>query len=86
MMYLGAAQHTNNTAELSALGDAFHWLIHEADDEPVHSNEVKPKTITRYDSEYAAKMATGEWEPQGENKDQIQEVAKVMTQAKRKGQ
>ena len=55
--WLGARVRTNNTAELSAIGEVCHWLLEEAPDNgtvPVH---------LRFDSFYAANMARGIWEP-----------------------
>eukprot|EP00959_Pyramimonas_sp_CCMP1952_P296678 6206599-Pyramimonas_sp.AAC.1 len=54
--WIGARSQTNNTAELSAIGEVMHWLLNEAPDGgavPVH---------IRYDSEYAANTARGLWE------------------------
>jgi ribonuclease HI len=53
--WIGAREATNNTAELSAIGEAMLWLRDEAPDEgwaPLH---------IRYDSEYAANIARGTW-------------------------
>jgi ribonuclease HI len=53
--WMGARELTNNTGELSAIGEAMLWLLEEAPDDhnvPVH---------IRYDSEYAANMARGRW-------------------------
>ena len=56
-LWLGAGDATNNTGELSAIGELMLWLLHEAPDRgdvPVH---------IRFDSKYAANMAQGVWEP-----------------------
>ena len=55
--WLGARELTNNTAELSAIGETMVWLLEEADD----GGEV-PVEI-RFDSMYAANVAQGRWTP-----------------------
>jgi len=55
--WIGAREATNNTGELSAIGEAMLWLTHEAPDDG-----SIPVTI-RFDSYYAANMARGIWVP-----------------------
>jgi len=65
--WLGAREKTNNVAELSAIGEGMLWLLQEAPDgghEPV---------MLRYDSEYAANIAMGRYEPEAN-----QELAEVV--------
>lgn len=52
--YLGAEVTSNNSAELSAIGEALKWL------RDVDKTKAYP-IIFRYDSEYAAKSITGEF-------------------------
>ncbi len=54
--WIGAREATNNTAELSAIGEAMLWLLEEVPDDGTLSVKL------RYDSEYAAKIAHGIWE------------------------
>ena len=49
--YLGSEVTSNNTAELTAIGEALLWL---SDFAPVRST-----ALIRYDSEYAAKSVQG---------------------------
>ena len=56
-LWMGARVRTNNTGELSAIGEAMMWLLHECPDDG-----TRPVLI-RYDSEYAASMARGAWTP-----------------------
>ena len=56
--WIGARDHTNNTGELSAIIEAMLWLLQEAPD-----NGSEP-VMLRYDSQYAANLATGRWSPQ----------------------
>ena len=56
-MWMGAREQTNNTGELSAIGESMMWLLSSAPD-----NGTLPVTI-RYDSEYAANVAQGRWKP-----------------------
>ena len=51
-VYIGATEHTNNTAELTALAEAMCWLL----DEDAAPNK---RVLLRPDSEYAAAVATG---------------------------
>ena len=54
-LYLGATCHTNNTAELTAIGEACRWLL----DFLRGPTPNKPqKAIILYDSEYAYGLAT----------------------------
>eukprot|EP00959_Pyramimonas_sp_CCMP1952_P450442 9431584-Pyramimonas_sp.AAC.1 len=55
--WLGAREPTNNTGELSALGELMHWLLEEAPDSGREPIEVF------YDSQYAANIAQGRWDP-----------------------
>ena len=54
--YLGADEHTNNTAELTALAEALRWLIDE-------DRQQTRRILIRPDSEYVAKIATGKISP-----------------------
>ena len=56
--YLGSDVATNNTGELSAIGEFLLYLRDEADDATLSKN-----IIIRYDSEYAAKTILGMWKP-----------------------
>jgi ribonuclease HI len=55
--WLGARERTNNTAELSAIGELMLWLLQEAPDLGDTAVHV------RFDSTYAANVAQGLWEP-----------------------
>ncbi len=55
-VYLGATVHTNNTAELTAIGEACHWLLRVCCNER-YPHRPKEATIC-YDSEYAFHLAT----------------------------
>ncbi len=71
--WLGARDETNNTAELSAIGEVMHWLLEEAPDygdTAVH---------LRYDSEYAANVARGIWTPRS-NLELADAVRKLVAQ------
>ena len=57
-LWIGAREKTNNTGEVSAIGEAMMWLLNECPD-----NGQTP-VLLRYDSEYAANMAQGIWEPE----------------------
>ena len=56
-LWLGARQRTNNTGELSAIGEAMIWLLEECPD------DGHQPVVLRYDSVYAANMAQGVWTP-----------------------
>ena len=56
--YAGAQSHTNNTAELSALLHALEWALES--DYPRHEDDP---LLLRYDSQYAANIMTGRWQP-----------------------
>ena len=56
--FLGATGQSNSTAELTAIGEACLWLLHETDE------LEKTPAVIYYDSEYAAKTAQREWKPQ----------------------
>ena len=56
-LWMGARELTNNTAELTAIGELMIWLDTEAPDD-----RTTP-TVIRFDSFYAANMAQGFWEP-----------------------
>ena len=77
-MWLGATEHTNNTAELTAIGESMLWLIHEETSSGRNGN--KPAATIHYDSEYAAKLAQEEWTPK-ENWELVQKVAELTKQA-----
>jgi ribonuclease HI len=69
--WLGARDETNNTAELTAIGEVMHWLLEEAPDHgaaPVH---------LRYDSIYAANIARGIWEPK--SNEELAEAVRALT-------
>lgn len=53
---LGAEVGSNNTAELSAFGEALFWLRDEAPESAVTATSV----VLHYDSQYAKKVAVGE--------------------------
>eukprot|EP01036_Dinobryon_divergens_P022700 gene22700-30982_t len=53
--FLGATVGSNNTGELSAIGEALLWL--ENNNDPAEY----PAAVIHYDSEYAAKSVTGEF-------------------------
>jgi ribonuclease HI len=55
-LYLGAEYQSNNTAELTAIGEAFLYLSKMIDRNP--DGKLPPVTIF-YDSEYAAKSVRG---------------------------
>ena len=69
--WIGARERTNNTGELSAIIEAMLWLLQEAPD-----NGIEP-VMLRYDSEYAAKLATGRWSPQC-NQELVSEARKAV--------
>lgn len=56
--YLGAQVTSNNTAELSAIGEALRWLQSEAND-PATRIEGRIPVVIRFDSEYAANSVQG---------------------------
>jgi ribonuclease HI len=53
--YLGAQVTSNNTAELSAIGEAFRWLLNDAS----ASSGARVPVVIRFDSEYAANSVQG---------------------------
>eukprot|EP00435_Cladocopium_sp_Y103_P015142 s3945_g3.t1 len=55
-LFHGAAQHSNNVAEIEAIGAALKWIL-----SMVPSNSV---VTLGYDSQYAANMVRGHWSPQ----------------------
>ena len=59
--YIGAVGHTNNTGELSALGEAIRWLLEE---DPDKSRSI----LLRPDSEYAMGVAIGDNTPSANKK------------------
>ena len=65
--YLGAEVGSNNTAELSAIGEALRWLISFGD---AHTHR---RVCMRYDSEYAANSVQGIWNG-AKNKDLITNI------------
>ena len=66
--FLGASRHSNNTAEISAIG---HALVLART-----RYQRRPVTIC-YDSEYAASIARGEWMAHT-NEDMAQRIQKLM--------
>lgn len=54
-MWLGARRGTNNTAEISAIGEACRWLLSLIHDLPVYHSR---KITIYYDSEYAYGVTT----------------------------
>ena len=52
-LWMGAREKTNNTGELSAIGEVMHWLLEEAPDDGTIPVEI------RFDSFYAANIAQG---------------------------
>ena len=65
--HIGAEKHSNNTGELSAI----YWAIRGAEAAGVR------EVVIRYDSQYAAGMARGLWQPKS-NKDLIRAVRNVV--------
>jgi ribonuclease HI len=64
--YLGAEVKSNNTAELTAIGESLRYIRDKAQDfmctcEKTPCSCPRPKVTLRYDSEYAAKTVTGEF-------------------------
>ena len=51
--YIGARRHTNNTAELTAIGEALHALLNE------EAQPAETSGVVRTDSEVAAALMTG---------------------------
>ena len=56
-MWIGSREKTNNTGELTAIGEAMLWLLGEAPDDGTLPVEI------RFDSKYAANIASGTWLP-----------------------
>ena len=54
--YIGAMGHTNNTGELTALGEALRWLTSDECDR-------EASLLLRPDSEYAMSVAIGDCVP-----------------------
>ena len=54
-LFLGAKVGSNNTAELSAIGELFLWLLQYA--------PPSAKVTINFDSKYAANVARGKWAP-----------------------
>ena len=75
--YIGATSHTNNTGELSALGEAIRWLLEE---DPDKSRSI----VLRPDSEYAmgVLVAIGDNTPSA-NKKLAEWVVKMYGASKR---
>ena len=59
--YMGATVGSNNTAELTAVGEALHWLQDYGHEYVTSSsrNDSQPKIRICFDSEYAFKSITG---------------------------
>jgi ribonuclease HI len=74
--YLGAEVSSNNTAELSAIGEALIWL---RDNGPLGSTAV-----IRYDSEYAAKSVQGIFNGE-KNRLLIQNIRAILTMLRSSG-
>ena len=72
-LWLGATARTNNTGELTAVGEAMLWLLGEAPDDGTTAVEL------RYDSEYAAKVAQGCWKPEA-NRQLAEKVRSLVSQ------
>jgi ribonuclease HI len=72
--YLGAQMGSNNTAELTAIGEAFRWLINNGD------STNYPRVCIRYDSEYAAKSIQGIFNGE-KNLDLIANIRRLYRQA-----
>ena len=70
-LWIGAREKTNNTAELSAIGEAMLWLLEEAPDGGDRPAEI------RFDSYYAANIAQGIWEPKS-NEELAKRVKKLV--------
>ena len=78
--YLGATSHTNNTAELTAIGEACKWLLDFCDSDV----PSKPPSATiLYDSTYAYGMATRPTSPTT-NHTLVEAVAALVTQVRLK--
>ena len=75
--WLGARAKTNNTGELSAIGEAMMWLRDEAPD------DGKVPVLFRYDSEYAAGLAQSRYEPKT-NEELARQVAMITTEVMEK--
>ena len=60
--FCGAAKGTNNTGELTGIGQALMWLRDVAANATLSAPSiVKAPAVLLYDSAYAANMATGRW-------------------------
>ena len=55
--WIGAERHTNNTGELTAMAEAFIWLLEEEEGRGVGA--PPPPVEIRYDSQYACDLAQG---------------------------
>jgi ribonuclease HI len=73
-LYLGAHVGSNNTAELTAIGEACRWLISNGD------LATYPRVCIRYDSEYAAKSIQGIFNG-SKNVDLITNIRRLFRQA-----
>lgn len=58
--FAGAEVGSNNTGELTAIYEALTWLEHDTDTKR-GQGEVAMPAVIKYDSQYAAHIATGEW-------------------------
>ena len=74
--YLGAKVTSNNVAELTAIGEAFKYLLNKY----VPPSEF-PHVVIRYDSEYATKSILGIWN--GKDSTCSIEVYLIHTQAEK---
>ena len=71
--FVGAKRHSNNTGELTAIIRACEWVCDWA-------SKLVGSVLIRYDSEYAAKMATGLWKPRT-NKELVERARAALTAA-----
>lgn len=72
-LWMGARECTNNTGEVTAIGEAMHWLLTEAPDDGTLPVKL------RFDSFYAANIAQGIYEPKS-NEEIAKEVRKLTEQ------
>ena len=79
-VFLGAEVHTNNTGELSAIGEACKWLLSFLQGPVEHK---PPHAVICYDSEYAYSLATRLATPTT-NKQLAESVASLVTMVRQK--
>ena len=77
--WIGARECTNNTGELSAIGETMIWLLEEAPDAGDIPVEI------RYDSNYAANVAQGRWTPSSNEElaIRVQDLTKRVSERRR---